>query len=722
MKDENKPNERLVKELKELRQRITEFEKSENAYERAQEALLESEEKYRTLIEQSIEGIVIIQDFHVVFANKAFAKISGYTIKELLSLSPEKLKALVHPEDQSLVWGRYKARLEGKSLPPQYEFRGVRKDGQVRWLEMYSSRFNYNGKPAIQAAFIDITERKEGEKTLSESEKKYRTLIEQSVRGIIIVQDNRIVFTNKAFAKICGYTVEELLDLPTEKVQEILHPEDRKIAWKRFEARLEGKKVPSRREYRGIRKDGSIFWMEGFTRRIEYQGKPAIQAAITDITERKEVEEELKKYRAHLVELVEERTANLKMVNERLRREITERKKAEEEIRKLNSAVEQSTDGIAVADLVLKILYANKAYGQMHGYSPEEMIGMKVANLHNDEQMDDFKRRIKQIKTKGSWIGEIGHIRKDRAPFPTFMSATLLKDDEGKPVGILTVARDITEQKEAEAALKETELRYQALFESVPIGIGLATPDGQVLSCNETMCQITGYPKNEFYQIKLRDTYKDPKKRDVLLERLKKKGVVRDFEAELKRKDGTLYYARLTINPITVSGKKVLLTLCEDITERKKDEVALAESETILREQKEALEQKTIALREIIAQIEIEKNRIKEDIETNVDILINPILEDLKRGKAPLKVVNLLHHHLEKLTSSYAREITKKSLKLSPREIEVCNMIKGGLTSKDISNILNISYQTVERHRKNIRHKLGISNKPINLTSYLREL
>jgi PAS domain S-box-containing protein len=722
MKDENKPNERLVKELKELRQRISELEKSEIKHKRAQEALSESEEKYRTLIDQSIDGILIIQDFHVVFANKAFAKISGYTVKELLSLSPEKLKEVVHPEDQALVWGRYKARLEGKSLPPQYEFRGVRKDGQVRWLEMHSSRINYNGKPAIQAAFIDITERKEAEKTLSKSERKYRTLIEQSMRGIIIVQDNRIVFTNKAFAKICGYTVKELSDLPGEKVQEILHPEDRAIAWKRFRARLEGKKVPSRSEYRAIRKDGSIFWMEGFSKLIEYQGKPAIQAAITDITERKQVEEELKKYREHLVELVEERTANLKASNERLQREITERKKAEEEIRILSSAVEQSIDGIGIADLTQKILYANKAIAQMHGYSPEEMIGMKVSHLHNAEQMDEFKKRIKLIKTKGSWIGEIGHLRRDGTPFPTYMSVTLLKDDEGKPAGILAATRDITEQKEAEAALKETELRYQALFESVPVGIGLATLDGRVLSCNETMCQIGGYSQEEFEQVNLRDIYKDPKKRDVLLERLKKKGFVRDFEAELKRKDGTFIYARLTINPITVSGNQVLLTLCEDITERKKDEVTLAESEAILREQKEALEQKTVALGEIIAQIEIEKNRIKEDIETNVDILINPILEDLKRGKAPLKVVNLLHHHLERLTSSYGTEIVKKKLRLSPREIEVCNMIKGGFTSKDISNILNISYQTVERHRKNIRHKLGISNKPINLTSYLREL
>ena len=82
----------------------------------------------------------------------------------------------------------------------------------------------------------------------------------------------------------------------------------------------------------------------------------------------------------------------------------------------------------------------------------------------------------------------------------------------------------------------------------------------------------------------------------------------------------------------------------------------------------------------------------------------------------------MLQYHLEELTSSFGRKITEKSVRLTPREIEICNMVKGGLTSKEISNLLNISRQTVEKHRKNIRHKLGISNKDINLTSFLQKL
>jgi len=81
----------------------------------------------------------------------------------------------------------------------------------------------------------------------------------------------------------------------------------------------------------------------------------------------------------------------------------------------------------------------------------------------------------------------------------------------------------------------------------------------------------------------------------------------------------------------------------------------------------------------------------------------------------------MIKYHLGKLTSSFGSKITKKSFNLTPREIEVSNLVKGGLTSKDISNLLNISYRTIEKHRRNIRQKLGISNKRINLTSFLRE-
>jgi len=167
--------------------------------------------------------------------------------------------------------------------------------------------------------------------------------------------------------------------------------------------------------------------------------------------------------------------------------------------------------------------------------------------------------------------------------------------------------------------------------------------------------------------------------------------------------------------------------LQQEIAERKKAEQELMTSELRLQKQKSALEQKNIALREVIAQVEMEKKWIKEDIEANIKTVIFPILEKLKikivkDKKNAFKYIDLLLYHLNKLASPFGKELTGKIYSLTPKEIEICNMVKGGLPSKDIAGLLNISYRTVEKHRRNIRQKIGISNKNINLISFLREL
>lgn len=130
---------------------------------RIQEALRASEAKYRALVDQSLQGQIVMQDFRIVFANPAFAEVSGYSVAELLSLPPEKVQALVHPEDRALVWERFRDRLAGKQAESRYAYRGIRKDGEVRWLEMSATRIEYGGKPAIQGVVVDITERKRAE-------------------------------------------------------------------------------------------------------------------------------------------------------------------------------------------------------------------------------------------------------------------------------------------------------------------------------------------------------------------------------------------------------------------------------------------------------------------------------------------------------------------------------------------------------------------------------
>jgi DNA-binding NarL/FixJ family response regulator len=99
-----------------------------------------------------------------------------------------------------------------------------------------------------------------------------------------------------------------------------------------------------------------------------------------------------------------------------------------------------------------------------------------------------------------------------------------------------------------------------------------------------------------------------------------------------------------------------------------------------------------------------------------------PILKKLKIKGASPKYIELLEHHLKELTSPFGSKITQRRIRLTSREIEICDMIKGGLASKDISELLNVSCQTIEKHRKNIRKKLGLSNKKVNLASHLQKI
>jgi DNA-binding CsgD family transcriptional regulator len=152
-----------------------------------------------------------------------------------------------------------------------------------------------------------------------------------------------------------------------------------------------------------------------------------------------------------------------------------------------------------------------------------------------------------------------------------------------------------------------------------------------------------------------------------------------------------------------------------DITERKK-----AEDE--LRIQKAALEQKNSALKEILEQIEVEKKHIKDDVVANVEEVLLPALDMLKMKGASQKYVDVLKENLKALTSSFGRTISDKKLRLTPKEIEICNMIKEGLSSKDIATMKNISLQTIHKHRNNIRKKLSLLKKKRNLTSYLQTI
>jgi PAS domain S-box-containing protein len=504
-----------------------------------EKALRASEEKYRSIVEQSLQGFAILQDQKLIFVNRAIEKILGYTNEELVTLPFKELQAVIHPEDREKVWTRFKDRLEGKPVKPKYDARAICKNGEIRWIEIFSNRLQYQGRPAIQVLIIDITNRKKAEAALRASEKKYRALIEQSIEGILITKGvpPRIVFANPAVSKILGYSLEELVKYPPEKVVSLISPDDRDSILSRLQLVLDGDN-PSPREMRVQHKDKSYRLLHILGQKIEYEGEPALQLAFIDITDSKltqiALQESEEQYRA-LVEII--------------------------------------PDAVTLTDLEGKIIIANQQSLRLHGVeSEEDLIGKNAFNLISHEERERaYDNLEKTLKTGKIERVEYTLLRKDGSRFPGELSASMIRDANGNPRALIGVTRDLSEPKEVEA-------RYRSLFNSVPVGIFRTTPDGRILDANPALIEMLGYDKkDELLKRKASDFYIHAEERNHWEEHVRREEIVRTVEAQFQRRDGEIIWVELNARVIRNANNEVLCyegTL-EDITERKQAEMKL---------------------------------------------------------------------------------------------------------------------------------------------------
>ncbi|MEW6616768.1 MAG: PAS domain S-box protein [Thermodesulfobacteriota bacterium] len=404
--------------------------------------------------------------------------------------------------------------------------------------------------------------------------------------------------------------------------------------------------------------------------------------------------------------------------------------RVETEIRKLSFPVEQSIDGIAISDLELKLTYVNDAFARMHGYSPEQMIGMNAVNLFGEGQADEHKVATNQIKTQGLWKGEIKHVRKGGTAFLTYMSVILLKDAAEKPIGILGVARDITKQKQAEDAMR---VKDNAIASSIN-AISFFSIDGHITYANDSFVKMWGYDDEKEVLGKLNsELWITKDETQETLEALISKG---SWIGELKgkRKDGLLFDVLLSASLVRDKVGKAIYLMGSflDISEKKRAEQILRQREADLQLKTNELEFKTKSLEEMNTALKVllrrreeDRTEIEEKILVNVKELVAPFLEKLKSTKLhprQLAYINILELNLKDIISPFSRKLSSTYLSLTPTEIQIANLVKQGRTAKEIAELLNVSPGTIETHRKNIRVKLGIKNKKANLRSYLLSL
>jgi PAS domain S-box-containing protein/putative nucleotidyltransferase with HDIG domain len=267
------------------------------ARKQAEKALQESEKRLSLALEATADGIYDV-DFGTgkTYHSPRYAAMLGYGPAELpLSAGSGTWEGLLHPDDRESAVRTLDRCLKGEADGYDMEFRMRTKTGDWRWIQS-SARVvgrDLAGNPLrLVGTHRDITERKQAQAALAESELKYRLVVENASEAIFIAQHKFILFANLATFAMIGYSREELLARP---FVDFIHPDDRDMVLERYYAWMKGEELPSLYAFRVVRKDGQVRWMELNTVLIDWKGEPATLNLASDITERREASDRLRK-------------------------------------------------------------------------------------------------------------------------------------------------------------------------------------------------------------------------------------------------------------------------------------------------------------------------------------------------------------------------------------------------------------------------------------------
>ncbi len=385
---------------------------------KAENALWESEEKYRLVVENAAEVIILAVDGYLALYNKKTSELFGYSEAELASTP---IIEFFHPDDRKLVLDHRSKRDKGDPEPQFFTARMLTKGGTIVWMENSVVPFIWQGKRAALVIATDISERKLIEDALKESEEKYRLVVENANEIITVSVDGTLRLVNTKALAVSSYSEDELLGTPTI---DLVHPDDRHLLVEHRQRLKQGEKTPPPLVMRLVTKDGNIIWTENSIVPILWQGKPAALNIATDITERKRIEDALReseeKYR-----LVVENANEIIVIT---RNGIVEF--ANNRVMTLFGVPPSALLGRHLSDLVLR--------------SDREKLHDELGRLSSGEQALPFYRyRMRDAR------GNLRCIEVNGIPIMW----------EGQP-SILSFVSDITEKVDAEEEIKR-RLRYE---------------------------------------------------------------------------------------------------------------------------------------------------------------------------------------------------------------------------------------------------------------------
>jgi len=519
-------------------------------HKRAEEALRESEEKYRMLVEHIRDGVFIIQDGRLVFYNKALTGLSGYTAEEL---DGKLLSDLIAPEDREMVVSRTRERAQGRQVPELYEFSLLHKDGTRRIRVRVSAGLGiFKGRPASIGTFYNVTEDRRREEALRESEAKYRNLAELLPQIVFEMDQNFIItFLNQRGYDNLGYRPGDVV-LEFNALS-LIDPSQHD----RFRQNIQ--KLLTRQpydvlEYTFIRKNGSTFPALIYADPILNGTEPAgFRGIIIDITELKIAElallESEEKYRT-LVEVNHDIIYSMK------------------------------TDGT--------ILYASPQTTAQLGYRPDELEGRNFTDFIHPDDIGSLVLHIRQNFSTGKPLtSDRFRIRRKDGTFRWYEDKTIYATDRQNRQIIAGTIRDITEEKAAQDALRESEEKFRALVETTGDFVWEVDAAGVYTYVSPQVRQILGYEPEELAGRTPFDLMPPEEAERVAAEfnrcvtsrlpiiSLENKNLRKDGSAVILETSGVLRYD----DQGRFAGYR---GIDRDITERKRAEEALKESEARL--------------------------------------------------------------------------------------------------------------------------------------------
>ena len=395
----------------------------------------------------------------------------------------------------------------------------------------------------------------------------------------------------------------------------------------------------------------------------------------------------------------------------------------------LHAVLDNADDIIVSRDTDGRVQVFNKAFSdivkQLFGVDCHS--GMRTQDFLSPEERKNWEEILQRVLNGEKIRTEFSHLFQDGEIRHYDLSFTpIIKN--GQVIGSLELNRDITKIKALELKLVESVEMLDNVYASLDEAVFIVDPESRVIvSCNRAAEIIFGYDKSEmigrntsFLHVNEK-TYKEFGEK--LPPNLTGKGVFRK-EFQLRRKNGETFYSEHSVKTVHIGGNRdaVHISVIRDITTQKNALRELENSQDELNRKNQSLEELNTTLKVMLEQRDRERKEVEETLSRNIFTHVLPYLDKIRKTSlTPLQkeLLQILGSNLRELADSDHSGPSADLMKLSPSEIQVAGLIKKGFRNKEIAAQLNVSPRTIEFHRNNIRKKLGINDRSINLTTYL---